>query len=91
MTESEEQQHQQSSDFPTAGYEAAEQERQSLQGEKEEQQSPEPTKQQKGKRRGKQRGSTTTTIGAADSAWQMTLFDLDKQLTDRGRLWKDGR
>src|SRR5215210_3019728 len=83
MSESEEQD-QQSSDFPTAGYEAAEEERRSLE-EEEEQQSPEPAIQQKrGERRGKR--PRTATIGAAASAWQITLFDLDKQLNKQRRL-----
>lgn len=102
MPESEEQQHQQSSDFPTVGYEAAEEERQSLKDEEErnasiagreeeeeqKQQSPEPATQQKrgesgggGKRR-----SAATAIGAATSAWQITLFDLDKQLNKQRML-----
>lgn len=101
MPESEEEQHQQSSDFPTAGYEAAEEERQSLKDEEErnasiagreeeeqKQQSPEPATQQKrgesgggGKRR-----SAATAIGAATSAWQITLFDLDKQLNKQRML-----
>jgi uncharacterized coiled-coil protein SlyX len=88
MSESEEQQHPQS-DLPTAGYEAAEEERRSLEEEErdahvasqDEEPSPEPAKQQKrDETRGKQRRTTTTTIGAAASAWQVTLFDLDKQL-----------
>ena len=103
MPESEEQ-HQQSSDFPTAGYEAAEEERQSLKDdeernasiagleeeEKEEQkqQSPEPATQQKRGERGGggKRRSTATAIGAATSAWQITLFDLDKQLNKQRML-----
>ena len=102
MPESEEQ-HQQSSDFPTAGYEAAEEERQSLKDEEErnasiagleeeekeeqKQQSPEPATQQKrGERGGGKRGSTATAIGAATSAWQITLFDLDKQLNKQRML-----
>ena len=100
MSEREEQQHQQSSDFPTAGYEAAEEERQSLKDEEErnasvagrereeeEQQSPEPATQQKrGERRGGKRPRTSTAIGAATSAWQITLFDLDKQLNKQRML-----
>jgi uncharacterized coiled-coil protein SlyX len=93
MSESEEQ-HQQSSDYPTAGYEAAEEERQSLKEEErntplslseEEQQPPQPAKQQKrGKRKGKRR--PTADIGAATSGRQMTLFDLDKQLNRQRTL-----
>src|SRR5918994_1703769 len=93
MSESKEQ-NQQSSDFPTTGYEAAEEERQSLKEEgrnahlalsEEEQQPPQPAKQQKrGGSKGKRR--PTTTIGAAASAWQVTLFDLDKQLNRQRTL-----
>jgi hypothetical protein len=94
-SEEEERQHPQS-DLPTAGYEAAEEERRSLEEEErdahiasqddEEEPSPEPAKQQKrDETRGKQR-RTTTTIGAAASAWQMTLFDLDKQLNRQRTL-----
>ena len=100
MPESEEQQHQQSSDFPTAGYEAAEEERQSLKDEEErnasiagreeeeqKQQSPEPATQQKrGESGGGKRRSAATAIGAATSAWQITLFDLDKQLNKQRML-----
>ncbi len=100
MSESEEQ-HTQSSDLPRTGYEAAEEERQSLkedEGEEEksnahvasleEEPIAEPTKQQKrdetkGKRR---RNNTTTAIGAAASAWQVTLFDLGKQLNRQRML-----
>ena len=97
MSESEEQQHQQSSDFPTAGYEAAEGERQSLKDEiernasaaesdKEEEQSLESATQQKrGGRTGKRR-RTNTIGGAAAPGRQMTLFDLDKQLDRQRRL-----
>jgi uncharacterized coiled-coil protein SlyX len=95
MSESEEQ-HQQSSDFPTAGYEAAEEEeRQSLEEEErnahlslseEEQQPPQPAKQQKrGERKGKRRRPTAD-IDAAASGRQMTLFDLDKQLNRQRML-----
>ena len=98
MSESEEQQHTQS-DLPTAGYEAAaEEERRSLEEEErdahvasqdEEEPSPELAKQQKrDETRGKQRRTTTTTIGAAASAWQMTLFHLDKQLNRQRTLMK---
>ncbi|MDQ4067015.1 MAG: hypothetical protein M3114_05465 [Thermoproteota archaeon] len=86
MSESEEQQQPQA-DLPTAGYEAAEEERRSLEKEEErdahvasqdEESSPEPAEQQKrDETRVKQRH---TTIGATASAWQVTLFDLDKQL-----------
>ncbi len=99
MSEREEQDHQQSSDFPTAGYEAAEEERQSLkddkdrnasvagQEEEEEQQSPEPAiKQKRGERRGGKRPRTSTAISAAASAWQITLIDLDKQLNKQSRI-----
>ena len=97
MSESEEQ-HPQSSDFPTAGYEAAEEERQSLKDEEEhnasvdvlkeeEQQSPEPATQQKrGERRGGKRPRTSTAISAAASAWQIKLFDLDKQMNRQRML-----
>lgn len=91
MSESEDQQHTQSSDLPTTGYETAEEEeRRSLEEEEErnahvaslekEEPAPERAKQQKREQtRGKQQ-RTTTAIGAAASAWQVTLFDLDKQL-----------
>ncbi len=96
-----EEQHQQSSDFPTAGYEAAEEERQSLKDDEErnasiagpeeeeeqKQQLPEPATQQKrGERGGGKRPRTSTAIGAATSAWQITLFDLDKQLNKQRML-----
>jgi uncharacterized coiled-coil protein SlyX len=101
MSEREQHHHQQSSDFPTAGYEAAEEERQSLKDEEErnasvagrereeeeEQQSPEPAIQQKrGERRGGKRPRTSTVIGTAASAWQITLFDLDKQMNRQRML-----
>ena len=76
MSESEEQQHQQSSDFPTADYEAAE----------EEEQSPESATQQKRGRRTGKRRRTNTIGGAAAPGRQMTLFDLDKQLDRQRRL-----
>jgi chromosome segregation ATPase len=89
MSDSEKQQHPQSPDFATTGYEAAEEERRSLEEEErnahvasleKQEPAPEPAKQQKREQtRGKQR-RTSTTIGAAASAWQVTLFDLDKQL-----------
>jgi uncharacterized coiled-coil protein SlyX len=40
--------------------------------------------QKRGERRGKR--PRTATIGAAASAWQITLFDLDKQLNKQRRL-----
>jgi uncharacterized coiled-coil protein SlyX len=96
MSESEEkEQHQHSSDLPTAGYEAAEEERRSLEEEKrnayvpsqEEEQWLEPAKQQKrDETREKRRPSTSTAISAAASAWQMTLFDLGKQLNKQRML-----
>jgi chromosome segregation ATPase len=92
-SEEEEQQHPQSSGLPTDGYEAAEEERRSLEDEKErnthvasqeqeQESSLEPAKQEqkRDETRGKRRRRTTTTIGATASAWQVTLFDLDKQL-----------
>ncbi|MDQ3909627.1 MAG: hypothetical protein M3232_04390, partial [Thermoproteota archaeon] len=100
MSENEEQ-NTQSSDLPRTGYEAAEEERQSLkedEGEEEksnahvasleEEPIAEPTKQQKrdemkGKRR---RNNTTRAIGVAASAWQVTLFDLGKQLNRQRML-----
>jgi hypothetical protein len=96
MSESEEEEQHPQSDLPTAGYEAAEEERRSLEEEErdahvasqdeEEEPSPEHAKQQKrDETRGEQR-RTTTTIGAAASAWQMTLFDLDKQLNRQRML-----
>jgi uncharacterized coiled-coil protein SlyX len=102
MSESEEQ-HQQSSDFPTVGYEAAEEERKSLkeeeeernvsvteeEKEEEEESSPESATQQKRSERrggGKRHSDNTTTIATAASAWQVTLFDLDKQLNKQSRL-----
>jgi len=97
MSESEEGEQRESSNLPTGGYEAAEEERRSLGEEErhahtptqEEEQPPEPVKQQKkgdemgGKRR---RRSTNAVIGAATSAWQVTLFDLDKQLNRQRML-----
>ncbi|HYY40306.1 MAG TPA: hypothetical protein VE692_03575, partial [Nitrososphaera sp.] len=100
MSESEEQ-HTQSSDLPRTGYEAAEEERQSLEmeekernphvasleEEEEEEPAAEPTKQQKrDETKGKRRRNTTTAIGVAASAWQVTLFDLGKQLNRQRML-----
>ena len=101
MSESEEQ-HTQSSDLPRIGYEAAEEERRSLEEEKEEERNAhvasleeeeeepaaaEPTKQQKrDETKGKRRRNTTTAVGAAASAWQVTLFDLGKQLNRQRML-----
>lgn len=102
MSENEEEQHQQPSDFPTSGYEAAEEERHSLKGEEEEEhntsvggqneeeQSPQESVTQR-KRSGRGEGggkrrSDTTTIATAASAWQVTLIDLDKQLNRQSRL-----
>jgi hypothetical protein len=94
MSESEEQQQSQP-DLTTAGYEAAEEERQSLEKEEErdahvasqdEESSLKPAEQQKrDETRVKQR-RTTTTIGATASVWQVTLFDLDKQLNRQRAL-----
>jgi uncharacterized coiled-coil protein SlyX len=100
MSENEEkEQHQQSSDFPTSGYEAAEEERYSLKGEEEEEhntsvggqneeeQSPQESAATQRKRSGRgERRSDTTTIATAASAWQVTLIDLDKQLNKQSRL-----
>lgn len=97
MSESEEQ-HTQSSDLPRTGYEAAEEERRSLEMEdegrnahvaslEEEEPAAEPTKQQKrDETKGKRRRNTTTAIGVAASAWQVTLFDLGKQLNRQRML-----
>jgi chromosome segregation ATPase len=98
MSESEEQ-HTQSSDLPRTGYEAAEEERRSLEMEKEERNAhvasleeeeepaAESTKQQKrDETKGKRRRNTTTAIGVAASAWQVTLFDLGKQLNRQRML-----
>ena len=100
MSESEEQ-HTQSSDLPRTGYEAAEEERRSLEMEKEErnahvasleeEEEEEPaaeyTKQQKrDETKGKRLRNTTTAIGVAASAWQVTLFDLGKQLNRQRML-----
>jgi hypothetical protein len=101
MSENEERQHQQSSDFPTSGYEAAEEERHSLKGEEEEErntsvagqneeeQSPQESATQR-KRSGRGEGGgkrhSDTTIATAASAWQITLIDLDKQLNRQSRL-----
>ena len=98
----EEQQDQQPSDFPIAGYEAAEEERQSVKDEEEDrnpslalpqeiQSSPKQqpaAKQQKGdeSRGGGRRRRTNTIGGAAAPGRQMTLFDLDKQLDRQRRL-----
>ncbi len=97
MSESEEQ-HTQSSDLPRTGYEAAEEERRSLEMEEEgrnphvasleeEEPAAEPTKQQKrDETKEKRRRNTTTAIGVAASAWQVTLFDLGKQLNRQRML-----
>ena len=97
MSESEEQ-HTQSSDLPRTGYEAAEEERRSLEEEEErnahvaslEEEVPataEPIKQQKrDETKGKRRRNTATAIGAAASAWQVTPFDLGKQLNRQRML-----
>jgi hypothetical protein len=100
MSENEEQ-HTQSSDLPRTGYEAAEEERRSLEmeeeernphvvsleEEEEEEPAAEPTKQQKrDETKGKRRRDTTTAIGVAASAWQVTLFDLGKQLNRQRML-----
>ena len=86
--EEEKEEHLQSSDFPMTGYEAAEEERRSLENEErnahvtslKEEPSPVPAKQQKrDEKRANQRRSATD-ISMAASAWQVTLFDLDKQL-----------
>jgi uncharacterized coiled-coil protein SlyX len=97
MSESEEGEQRESSNLLRGGYEAAEEERRSLEEEErnaytttqEEERQPELVKQQKkedetrGKRR---RSSTNAVIGAATSAWQVTLFDLDKQLNRQRML-----
>src|ERR671918_2507945 len=92
--EEEKEEHSQSSDFPMTGYEAAEEERRSLENEErnahvtslKEEPSPAPAKQQKrDEKRGKQRLSATD-ISMAASAWQVTLFDLDKQLNRQRAL-----
>jgi hypothetical protein len=92
--EEEKEEHPQSSDFPMTGYEAAEEERQSLENEErnahvtslKEEPSLAPAKQQKrDEKRGKQRRSGTD-ISMAASAWQVTLFDLDKQLNRQRAL-----
>lgn len=92
--EEKEEQHPQSSDFPMTGYEAAEEERRSLENEErnahvtslKEEPSPVSAKQQKrDEKRGKQRLSATD-ISMAASAWQVTLFDLDKQLNRQRAL-----
>ena len=88
----------QSSDLPRTGYEAAEEERRSLEVEEEERNAhvasleeeepaAEPTKEQKrDETKGKRLRSTTTTTVAAASAWQVTLFDLGKQLNRQRML-----
>jgi uncharacterized coiled-coil protein SlyX len=93
--EEKEEEHLQSSDFPMTGYEAAEEERRSLENEErnahvtslKEEPSPAPAKQQKrDEKRGKQRRSAAADISMAASAWQVTLFDLDKQLNRQRAL-----
>jgi uncharacterized coiled-coil protein SlyX len=94
-------QHQQSSDFPTTGYEAAEEERKALRGEErnasvpeeqeeeeEEELPPESATQHKRseRREGKRSRNDATTIATAATAWQVTLIDLDKQLNKQSRL-----
>ena len=88
----------QSSDLPRTGYEAAEEERRSLEVEEEERNAhvasleeeepaAEPTKEQKrDETKGKRLRSTTTTTVAAASAWQVTLFDLGKQVNRQRML-----
>ena len=92
--EEEKEEHPQSSDFPMTGYEAAEEERRSLENEEhnahvtslKEEPSPALAKQQKrDEKRGKQRRSGTD-ISMAASAWQVTLFNLDKQLNRQRAL-----
>ena len=92
--EEEKEEHTQSSDFPMTGYEAAEEERRSLENEErnvhvtslKEEPSPAPAKQQKiDEKRGKQRRGAND-ISVAASAWQVTLFDLDKQLNRQRAL-----
>jgi chromosome segregation ATPase len=92
--EEKEEEHLQSADFPMTGYEAAEEERRSLENEErnahvtslKEEPSPAPANQQKrDEKRGKQRLSATD-ISMAASAWQVTLFDLDKQLNRQRAL-----
>ncbi len=80
-SESEEEQGQKTSDFPTTGYEAAEEESHSVEQEQGEEQSmdQEPAGRQKEARA---RRST----GAAASRRQITLFDLDKQLNKQRTL-----
>ena len=52
-----------------------------------EESSPEPAKQQKrDETRGKRRRITSTAVATAASAWQVTLFDLDKQLNRQRTL-----
>ena len=93
--EEEKEEHPQSSDFPMTGYEAAEEERRSLENEEhnahvtslKEEPSPALAKQQKrDEKRGKQRRSAATDISMAASAWQVTLFDLDEQLNRQRAL-----
>jgi uncharacterized coiled-coil protein SlyX len=93
--EEEEEEHPQSSDIPVTGYEAAEEERRSLENEErnahvaslKEEPSPAPAKQQKRDEKGvKQRRSAAGDISMAASVWQVTLFDLDKQLNRQRAL-----
>ncbi len=102
MSESEkEQQDRQPSDFPTIGYETAEEERQSLNDGEEDRnpslalpqeiqsppkRQPAAKQQKRDESRGGRRHRTTTAIGAAASGRQVTLFDLDKQLNKQRTL-----
>lgn len=97
-----ENQHPQSSDFPTTGYEAAEEEGRALkedaeernasvteEREEEEELPPEsatPHKRSERRRVGKRSRNDATTIATAATAWQVTLIDLDKQLNKQSRL-----
>ena len=70
-------------DFPTTGYEAAEEERHSLEQEQDEEQIM--SQQLAHRQRGEGR-RTRRSIGAAASGRQIMLFDLDKQLNKQRTL-----
>ena len=103
LSENEDQhQHQQSSDFPTTGYESAEEEGRALKEDAEERNASGTEKREEGeeklppesatqhkrseRRVGKRSRNDATTIATAATAWQVTLIDLDKQLNKQGRL-----
>lgn len=85
------QQRQKDINFPTTGYEAPMEERQSIEQEQDEEQSQNQqpaTHNERGRKEGRRARLRSTGIAAA-AGRQMTLFDLDRQLGSRGGLWKE--